>query len=176
MSFTSEVKGREMAYIMRILEVFGVVEQQQMRRLFSHLGDEAYGKILSRLHKEGQVYWARDGVRLAASRLTMERTDFESSMLCFWVFIKLKDSIRDFCSGESPTLVTLTTKERIIDLIPVTANNAEEINRYMNEIPEETKRVLVLNEPRLIAGINWRDKNDFVLQVDSRGDIEIYKR
>ena len=49
MSFASRIKGKEMACIVRILEIFGVVEQRQMRELFSRLSDEAYGKILSHL-------------------------------------------------------------------------------------------------------------------------------
>ena len=120
MSFASRIKGKEMACIVRILEIFGVVEQRQMRELFSRLSDEAYGKILSHLNSDGLVYWAKDGVRLAASRLTLERTDFDASVMCFWAFVKMKDKIEDFCSGDPPALITVTTGANTVDLIPKT--------------------------------------------------------
>lgn len=175
MSFSATVKGHEVSYITRLLEVFGVVEQRQMRSLFSHLNDEAYGKILSRLHKEGRIYWAKDGIRLAASRLTMDRTDPESSVMCFWVFVQMRKSIQDFCAGDPPALMTVTTKEKMIDLIPVSSDSIDEINRHMDDIPEQTKRFLVTKDLQLLAGVSRRFKNDYVLLVDAGGNVETYE-
>ena len=175
MSFASRVKGKEMACIVRILEIFGVVEQRQMRELFSRLSDDAYGKILSHLNSDGLVYWAKDGVRLAASRLALERTDFDASVMCFWAFVKMKDKIEDFCSGDPPALITVTTGANTVDLIPLTPENTDEINRNMEEMPEETKRFLVTRDPQLVSGVQRRYKNDYVLHVDSCGNIETYE-
>lgn len=177
MSFSSTVKGHEVSYITRLLEVFGVVEQRQMRSLFSHLSDEAYGKILSRLNKEGQIFWAKDGVRLAASRLTMDRASYQNSVMCFWVFIELKKKkkITDFCTGDPPAIVTITTKTSVVDIIPVSADTIEEIDRNMEGIPEQTKRFLVTKDLQLLSGVARRFKNDYVLLVDDSGNVKTYE-
>ncbi len=175
MSFESSVKGHEVSYITRLLEVFGVVEQRQMRTLFSHLSDEAYGKILSRLSKEGQIFWAKDGIRLAASRLTMERTSYESSAMCFWVFVKLKRDVVDFCAGDPPAIVTISTKSSVIDIIPVSSGTIDEIDWGMEAIPDQTKRFLVTKDLQLLAGVARRFKNDYVLLVDDSGNVETYE-
>ena len=47
MSFKSMVKGHELAYVTKILAIFGAVEERQMQRLFSFLSDSEYGRIMS---------------------------------------------------------------------------------------------------------------------------------
>ncbi len=175
MSFASYVKGREIVYITRLFGVFPVVEQEQMRRLFSHMNDTAYGRLLTRLDTEGQIYWAKDGVHLAGSRLTMRNSNVEDSVLSFWAFVASKDSIRDFCAGEPPTIVTIASKEKISDIIPVRSGNAEEINKHMDEIPAETQRFLVTRDERLLMDVWRREKNDYALLVDSCGNLESYR-
>ena len=48
MSFAGTVRNHELVYITKLLSIFGVVESTQMRKLFSHLNDSEYGKILTR--------------------------------------------------------------------------------------------------------------------------------
>ena len=38
MTFARAVKNKELAYISRLISIFGVVEERQMRLLFQHLG------------------------------------------------------------------------------------------------------------------------------------------
>lgn len=60
MSFKSMVKGHELAYVTKILAIFGAVEERQMQRLFSFLSDSEYGKIMTLLAREGQFYRTPD--------------------------------------------------------------------------------------------------------------------
>ena len=53
MKFANEVRGHEVAVIIRLLTIFGVVEQRQMRLLFNHMSNRAYGQALSLLRREG---------------------------------------------------------------------------------------------------------------------------
>ena len=60
MTFARAVKNKELAYISRLLSIFGVVEERQMRLLFQHLEAKDYGKIMTRLHREGMIYRTPD--------------------------------------------------------------------------------------------------------------------
>ena len=44
MSFATVVGDRQLAYITKILAIFGVVEERQMRELFSYLPAAKYGR------------------------------------------------------------------------------------------------------------------------------------
>ena len=56
MKFAYAARDREVAFIIRLLTIFGVVEQRQMRLLFNHLSNRSYGQILARLRREGLAY------------------------------------------------------------------------------------------------------------------------
>ena len=60
MSFATVVGDRQLAYITKILAIFGVVEERQMRELFSYLPAAKYGRIMTRLSSEGLVYRTSD--------------------------------------------------------------------------------------------------------------------
>ncbi len=45
--------------MIRLLTIFGVVEQRQMRLLFDHMSNRSYGQILARLRQEGLAYSRR---------------------------------------------------------------------------------------------------------------------
>ena len=83
MSFAGTVRNRELVYITKLLSIFGVVENKQMRKLFSHLEDSEYGKILGRLHREGMAYRVPDSAYLASSQFTANRVDKSVSVMCF---------------------------------------------------------------------------------------------
>ena len=57
MKFAYAARDREVAFIIRLLTIFGVVEQRQMRLLFNHLSNRSYGQILARLRREGLAYF-----------------------------------------------------------------------------------------------------------------------
>ena len=61
MKFANEVRGHEVAVIIRLLTIFGVVEQRQMRLLFNHMSNRAYGQAISLLRREGLAYFSPDG-------------------------------------------------------------------------------------------------------------------
>ena len=174
MSFAAQVRGRELAYITRLLGVFGAVEQQQMRKLLGYLNDTEYGKIINRLYREGQIFWAMNGELLAASRMAMENTIIENSIACFWVFISYKNIIHDFCPADAPAIATLAFKSKTADLIPVSADNLDLINERMEHISKETVRFLVTTDLKHVIGINRRYGNDYVLLVRPDGSVESY--
>ena len=47
MKFSNTVRRREVAFMIRLLTIFGVVEQRQMRLLFDHMSNRSYGQILA---------------------------------------------------------------------------------------------------------------------------------
>ena len=61
MKFAYAARDREVAFIIRLLTIFGVVEQRQMRLLFNHLSNRSYGQILARLRREGLAYFSPEG-------------------------------------------------------------------------------------------------------------------
>ena len=61
MKFSNTVRRREVAFMIRLLTIFGVVEQRQMRLLFDHMSNRSYGQILARLRQEGLAYFSPDG-------------------------------------------------------------------------------------------------------------------
>ena len=78
MSFKSMVKGHELAYVTKILAIFGAVEERQMQRLFSFLSDSEYGKIditinLSKPEKDPRA--------IAAAR-NAPQTNYPQCQLC----------------------------------------------------------------------------------------------
>jgi len=175
MSFARMAKNKELAVISTLLAHFGVVEERQMRALFEHLSDMAYGKILSRLRTEGLIYLSPDSKYLASSQYTFKRTDKESSVNCFWAFMCVKDKVQDFCAGESPAILAIASKDQDFDLIPVTGSNAELINLAADNLSDRTIRYLVTNTLDHLKGIDRRWKNDYVLLVHEGGRVEAYE-
>ena len=54
MKFSNTVRRREVVFMIRLLTIFGVVEQRQMRLLFDHMSNRSYGQILARLRQPTQ--------------------------------------------------------------------------------------------------------------------------
>ena len=175
MTFARAVKNKELAYISRLLSIFGVVEERQMRLLFQHLEAKDYGKIMTRLHREGMIYRTPDAKYLAPSELTAMRTDRRNSVLCFWAFIQIRDKAQDFCMGEPPTIITVASRSTDYDLIPLSRENITLINEQAEDIPERSVRYLITDDLKLISGVERRFKNDYVLHINEDGAIETYE-
>ena len=47
MKFSNTVRRREVAFMIRLLTIFGVVEQRQMRLLFDHMSNRGSGLFLA---------------------------------------------------------------------------------------------------------------------------------
>ena len=84
MKFSYAARDREVAFIIRLLTIFGVVEQRQMRLLFDHLSNRSYGQILARLRREGLAYFSPDGQFLATSRYSLDHGKTLESVMVFW--------------------------------------------------------------------------------------------
>lgn len=175
MSFKSMVKGHELAYVTKILSIFGAVEERQMQRLFSFLSDSEYGRIMTRLAREGQFYRTPDARYLTFSRLRFEKLNVSSSVDCFWAFLELKDRVQDFCAGEQPAIITMSAQTTDYDLIPVSGENTEQINENAEELPERTVRFLVTRDLNLLTDVERRFKNDYAILVDENGVVETYE-
>ncbi len=175
MSFSKQTKGRELSYFMRLVNVFGAVEYQQMRQLFKHLNDAEFGRVYYRLYREGQIYCPKDGGIIAVSKLALEKTNLEDSIACFWVFISMKNAVRDFCPSEPPAIATITTESKTVDIIPVRDDNVEEINEHIEDAPVDTMRFLVASDIKNIIRIDRRIRNDTFVLVDHTGNVECYE-
>lgn len=175
MAFAVLVKNRQLAFITKILAIFGVVEERQMRELFSYMSDDDYGKIQTRLYREGLVYRAPDAKYMATSRYSIERFNIERSVMCFWAFIRIKEKVLDFCAGEDPTMVAVSTRGGDYDLIPVDGKNTDAINAHCDDYPDETVRLFVTKDLKNLEGIVRRLRNDLVLLVGPNGVTDAYE-
>lgn len=175
MSFAKMVKNRELAYITRLLAVFGAVEERQMRELFNFLNDRKYGAIIHRISLEGTAYRTADAHLIASSKFTLEKSLAQESVMCFWAFIKVKNKVLDFCAGSEPAIATLSTRMGVYDLIPVTERTIEQVNDAVEELPENTIRLLITENLHNITHIVRRSHNDLVLLVDGDGVAESYE-
>ena len=175
MSFASKTKKKEVPVISQLLSIFGIVEERQMRILFKHLSPKNYGRIMTRMHREGLLYYTPDGKYIACNETQARRADRKNSVLCFWAFIKIRDMMQDFCAGEEPALATVASFERDYDLIPITENNLNLINEAVDEIPEHSVRYLITDDLQRITGVDRRMKNDYLLHISENGEIETYE-
>jgi hypothetical protein len=174
MSFEETSHNREIAFITRLLSIFGAVEYRQMRELFSHLSESRYGKILNRLRLEGAVSYSHGAKYLSTSQYALGRAQIQESVRVFWAFIKMKDRVLDFSASAPPALLTFTSGPADYDLIPVSADNQSEIEAAADNVPEKTKRLLVVDSLDEVSTMNFRKENDFVLVVGKDGDTKFY--
>lgn len=175
MSFASRYRGSELTIMVKLISIFGVVEACQMRELFSHLGDKQYSKIMSRLHQEGMLYTLPDAEHLASNRLSVNKVNWDDSVASFWTLISIKDSIQDFCAGEMPAILTVSTGEFDCDIIPVNDKALALINDACFVLPSNVRRLLVVRSFDAAAGIERRLRNDFVIVVGKDGVTGSYE-
>ena len=111
MKFAYAARDREVAFIIRLLTIFGVVEQRQMRLLFNHLSNRSYGQILARLRQEGLAYFSPDGQFLATSRYSLDHGKTQEAIMAFWAFIQMRDHVLDFCASEPPAILSFSSAD-----------------------------------------------------------------
>ena len=175
MKFEHAVKGRELAVITKLLAIFGVVEARQMRTLFSHLSAREYGKILTRLNREGLVYHSHGAKYLSTDKYSVDKARIDASVWAFWAFIRMKDNVLDFCASAAPALLSFSSGEKEFDLIPYSPEQLDLINRARDELPASTARLFVVQEGADFSGIDVRIKNDFAIRVAADGEATVYK-
>ena len=117
MKFSNTVRRREVAFMIRLLTIFGVVEQRQMRLLFDHMSNRSYGQILARLRQEGLAYFSPDGQFLATSRYSLDHGKTQEAIMAFWAFIQMRDHVLDFCASEPPAILSFSSADKDYDLI-----------------------------------------------------------
>ena len=175
MSFTSKAKYNEQQYIMRLLEIFGVVEAEQMRILFSYLKEATYGMIITSMFRQGAVYFSHDAKYMASTPMALKREDIGSRINCFWAFICMKDKVNDFCVGEAPAIISLSSGTKDYDLIPLSEEIIDEVNNAVDELDLSAIRVFVTTDLKLVRNIYRRGKNDIVIDVTDQVNAKIYE-
>ena len=175
MSFTSKAKEETMLCIERLLELFGVVETEQMRVLFSFLKEAEYGRVITSMYRKGMVYFSSDSKYMANNPRALKRGDVSDSVNCFWAFICLKDKVNDFCGGTAPALISLSSKAKEYDLIPLSEETIEEINEVVDDLDIRTVRVFVTTNLKLVRNVYRREKNDVVIDVTDKTEAKIYE-
>lgn len=175
MKFANAARGLEVAFVIRLLTIFGVVEQRQMRLLFDHMSNRSYGQILARLRREGLAYFSPDGQFLATSRYSLDRGKTLESVMTFWAFIKMRDNVLDFCASEPPAILSFSSAAKDYDLIPGSRQNIPSINAARTMTPEATVRLIVIDNLDLLDEVEPRASNDYGVLVGPNGVEQIYK-
>ena len=163
MSFSKLSKHKEIAIIASLLTIFITVKEVQLRKLFEHLSNEEYGRIMSRLRLEGLAYRSPDARYVASSKYAYQQSNCEEHALCFDAFLLIKDQLQDFCAGSFPTLITVATVDCDYDIIPATKSTIQAVNAALDDIPDRTVRYLVLDDMTLANHLCLRLSNDFIL-------------
>ena len=174
MSFSQIYKGRELAVIGQILSIFGVVEQCQLRQLFSYMSDNDYGKLFYVLKREGLAYFTSDGRYVSTSRYSANYGKCQDSVLSFWAFIHLRDRIQDFCASDPPSILTFATEDKNCDLIPGSPANMAAINIQADNMPENNLRFIVVKNLRDAEDLLPRYENDYLMLVAPDGKANYY--
>lgn len=175
MKFAYAARDHEVVFIIRLLTIFGVVEQRQMRLLFDHLSNRSYGQILARLRREGLAYFSPDGQFLATSRYSLSHGKTLDSVMVFWAFIKMRDNVLDFCASDPPAMLSFSSASKDYDLIPGSKQNIPAINAARTVIPEATVRLIVVDALSALDEIEPRLVNDYGVLVGPNGVEQIYK-
>ena len=165
MKFAYAARDREVAFIIRLLTIFGVVEQRQMRLLFNHLSNRSYGQIL----------FSPDGQFLATSRYSLDHGKPLESVMVFWAFIKMRDNVLDFCASDPPAILSFSSAAKDYDLIPGSKQNIPAINAARTVVAEATVRLIVVDDLSTLDEVEPRLVNDYGILVGPNGVEQIYK-
>ena len=175
MKFSNTVRRREVAFMIRLLTIFGVVEQRQMRLLFDHMSNRSYGQILARLRQEGLAYFSPDGQFLATSRYSLDHGKTQEAIMAFWAFIQMRDHVLDFCASEPPAILSFSSADKDYDLISGSQRNIPSINASRTLVPEASVRLIVVDDMKSLDELIPRDDNDYGVLTGSDGVEQIYK-
>ena len=174
MKFANTARGQEVAYIIRLLTIFGVVEQRQMRLLFNYMSNRAYGEVLSRIRLEGLAYFSKDGQFIATNRYSLDRGKTRESVMAFWAFIRMRDYVKEFCASEAPAILSFNSDAKEYDLIPGSRQNIPSINAGRCSISDNTVRLIVTDTMDILEDIEPREMNDYAVLVGPDGVEQIY--
>ena len=169
MKFSNTVRRREVAFMIRLLTIFGVVEQRQMRLLFDHMSNRSYGQILARLRQEGLAYFSPDGQFLATSRYSLDHGKTQEAIMAFWAFIQMRDHVLDFCASEPPAILSFSSADKDYDLISGSQRNIPSINASRTLVPEASVRLIVVDDMKSLDELIPRDDNDYGVLTGSDG-------
>ena len=158
MKFAYAARDREVAFIIRLLTIFGVV-----------------GQILARLRREGLAYFSPDGQFLATSRYSLDHGKTLESVMVFWAFIKMRDNVLDFCASDPPAILSFSSAAKDYDLIPGSKQNIPAINAARTVVAEATVRLIVVDDLSTLDEVEPRLVNDYGILVGPNGVEQIYK-
>ena len=175
MKFSNTVRRREVAFMIRLLTIFGVVEQRQMRLLFDHMSNRSYGQVLARLRQEGLAYFSPDGQFLATSRYSLDHGKTQEAIMAFWAFIQMRDHVLDFCASEPPAILSFSSGDKDYDLISGSQRNIPSINASRTLVPEASVRLIVVDDMKSLDELIPRDDNDYGVLTGPDGVEQIYK-
>ena len=171
----SKSDGKELPILIKILSIFGVIETRQIRVLFARMKSAAYGSMLKRLYSEGLAYFSEDGRYISTNRYVLSKEQIEKSVMTFWVFLKMRKDIREYCTAESPALISILTGDCNYDLIPLDNSNIEQVNSQGLNLPKKTCRMLIADTQSLLEEVHVRDENDYGVIVGKDGVEQFYQ-
>ena len=174
MSLAAVSMGKEIAFMTALLAIFGAVEARQMRILFEHLSDDQYAKIMTRLRREGFVWYGSGGRYIAASEHAANYVDLNKSVMMFWAFISIRHLVQEISSGDGETVLTFMSGRAEYDLIYMDRSNHEEILAGSARLGAKIRRLFVVSDLSDCDGMKFRTQNDFILVVAEDGSVETY--
>lgn len=174
MYYSRIYRGSEFTLVVRILSAFTVIEERQLRIFFRRLRTGNYGKVVSRLKREGLIRFSENGRYVIGSGFAPENDRKRDSVLVFWSFIHLWERIEDFCGADPPSIVSFLSAGKDFDLLPGTPRNIPAINQQADTILESTVRFIATGDLKDLAELQLRPANDYLILVDSDGSCTTY--
>jgi len=175
MEFTKTYRHQELAAVSKLLSVFGVIEERQLRKLFAHLQDREYGRLLSAVRREGFASFTSGGRYITVPNLDPDPERVLDAVLVFWSFYHFRKRIEDFCESDPPALLTFSYEGKDYDLIPGTPANVAAINAQTDRVLPGTTRFIVTGKTGNVPGLELRPVNDYLVAVADDGSCTLLK-
>lgn len=174
MSFKRLSKGREMFYMSDLLRIFGTIEEKQLRMLFFFLTDAEYGKILAKLSRECRVSRRKGWRYISGSEQLAKTTNIDESVRLFWAFTEMRKIMTDYCEASAPVKLSFMVEDQECDLLYLTKENRKAVEEHGEGIAEQIKRFIVVADMKAAEGTEFREENDFVMEVSMDGKTVLH--
>jgi len=176
MEFTRTYRHRELAAAAKLFSVFRAVEERQLRRLFAHLKDREYERLLAAIRRGGLAGFSPGDRYLTVPGTGPDPDSIRDSILVFRGFCHLRSRVEDFCGSDPPSLLTFSFEGKDYDLIPGTAANVAAINAQADLASPETTRFIVTETPDAVPGLALRPAGDYLIAAAGDGSCTIYQQ
>ena len=175
MSFKRLSKGKEMFYMSDLLRIFGTIETKQLRMLFFFLTDAEYGKILAKLSRECKVSRRKGWRYISGNEQLAKTTNVEESVRLFWAFTEMRKVLTDYCEAGAPVKLSFMVDDQECDLLYLSRENRKAVEKQGEGIADQIKRFIVVADMQVTEETEFREENDYVMEVSMDGKTVIHE-